>query len=109
MHNSLVSDDPSRSRFELTVDDELVGILAYEVAPGTTTVVLQHTVVREEFGDHGWAAVLVRGALDILRIGDLTVWPVCTYVRRFIGANIEYLDLVADQDPASLSSTTTGA
>jgi predicted GNAT family acetyltransferase len=111
-----VSDDPSNSRFVLTVGDALVGILAYEVAPDSDTVVLQHTVVKEEFGDHGWAAVLVRGALDILRIGDLSIWPRCSYVRRFIGANIEYLDMVADQAPAGSvtaasppSSTTTGA
>ena len=116
MDTSLVSDDPSNSRFVLTVGDALVGILAYEVAADDDTVVLQHTVVKEEFGDHGWAAVLVRGALDILRIGDLSIWPQCSYVRRFIGANIEYLAMVADQAPAGSapagspsSSTMTGA
>lgn len=107
MANSEVSDDPGRSRFALTVDGALVGILAYDVVPGTDTVVLHHTVVKGEYGDRGWAAVLVRGALDIMRSGKLTIWPECTYVRRFIGANIDYLDMVADQDPAKV--TTTGA
>ncbi|MGB7361545.1 MAG: GNAT family N-acetyltransferase [Rhodococcus sp. (in: high G+C Gram-positive bacteria)] len=110
MGNSLVMDDPNHARFDLMVDDTLVGILAYEVVPSTDCVILQHTVVKEAFGDRGWAAVLIRGALDIVRTGNLTVWPACTYVRAFIASNIDYLDLVADQDPAmSASCTTTGA
>lgn len=97
MSDSLVADNPELSRVELTVDGDLAGILAYDVIG--STVILRHTVVKEQYGDHGWAAVLVRGALDILRMGDLRVWPACAMVRRVIGAEPEYLPLVADQDP----------
>ncbi len=97
MSDSLVADNPELSRVELTVDGDLAGILAYDVVG--ETVILRHTVVKEQYGDHGWAAVLVRGALDILRMGNLRVWPACAMVRRVIGAEPEYLPLVADQDP----------
>lgn len=111
----VVIDNPEHSRFDLFVDDDHVGILAYRVVPGTTVVLFLHTVVTEEFGDHGWAAVLARGALDIVRTGNLQIWPVCSYVRRFIGANTDYLDLVADKEPVGadpelqVRSTITGA
>jgi predicted GNAT family acetyltransferase len=113
----VVVDNPGESRFDLWVDDHLVGILAYRLdetlqdeAPSMT---LLHTVVKEDFGDHGWAAVLVRGALDGLRESGMTMTPVCTYVTRFLGQNTEYLDLIADSpgnaDSPQDSSTTTGA
>lgn len=102
MSDSLVADNPELSRVELTVDGDLAGILAYDVIG--STVILRHTVVKEQYGDHGWAAVLVRGALDILRMGDLRVWPACAMVRRVIGAEPEYLPLVADQDPEAAAA-----
>ncbi|GGF94589.1 hypothetical protein GCM10007304_05540 [Rhodococcoides trifolii] len=102
----VVVDNPDHSRFDLWVDDHLVGILAYRIEESASMTLL-HTVVKEDFGDHGWAAVLVRGALDGLRESEVQMTPVCTYVKRFLGQNTEYLDLIArpDQD----SSTTTGA
>ncbi|MGU3437858.1 GNAT family N-acetyltransferase [Actinomycetes bacterium M1A6_2h] len=96
-------DNPGESRFDLWVDDRLVGILAYRRGEDASMTLL-HTVVKEDFGDHGWAGVLVRGALDGLREADVCIDPVCTYVKRFLSQNTEYLDLIV-QD----SSTTTGA
>ena len=102
----VVVDNPEESRFDLWVDDHLVGILAYRTHEDATMTLL-HTVVKEDFGDHGWAAVLVRGALDGLRESEMQIVPACTYVTRFLGRNTEYLDLVAES--AQESSTTTGA
>lgn len=89
-----VVDNVDFSRFDLRVDDQLVGILSYTDCDGPA-LALMHTVVKEEFGDHGWAAVLVREALEALRDNDVPVIPVCTYVQRFLANNTEFLDMVA--------------
>ena len=98
-----VIDVPDQARFELRVDERLVGILSYQQSCQVRS--LMHTVVVEHYGDRGWAAVLVRGALDRSAAEGWTIEPVCTYVQRFLGSNTEYLDLLADQS----SSTITGA
>jgi predicted GNAT family acetyltransferase len=39
--------------------------------------------------------VLVRGALNTARDRGWRIVPICTYVRRYLARNPEYLDLVA--------------
>lgn len=106
-----VEDNPSHSRYDLWVGDELVGILGYRAADGVTelpggvgglgdgdVIALMHTVVKEDFGARGWAAVLVREVLEESRVRGIRVRPVCTYLRRYLGAHPEYLPLVDDWD-----------
>lgn len=89
-----IEDNSAHCRFDLFVGDELVGILGYREAD-EGAVAFMHTVVKEEFGDRGWAGVLVRGALEAARDREWTVVPICTYVRRWLARNPEFLDLVA--------------
>ncbi|MFF0817360.1 GNAT family N-acetyltransferase [Rhodococcus sp. NPDC003318] len=103
-----VEDDPAHSRFDLWVDDELVGILGYRClgvggvggvdgAPEDgCRVALMHTVIKEEHGGRGWAAVLVHEVLEEARVRRWRVHPVCTYVQRYLGTHTEYLTLVDD-------------
>jgi predicted GNAT family acetyltransferase len=90
-----IEDNVTHNRFDLFVGDDLVGILGYRDGE-SGAVAFMHTVVKEDYGDRGWAGVLVRGALNTARDRDWRIVPVCTYVRRYLARNPEFLDLVAD-------------
>ncbi|QBJ95832.1 N-acetyltransferase [Rhodococcus sp. ABRD24] len=95
-----VVDSPPHERYELWVGGDLVGILGYQrdsAARSGDVLTLLHTVVREDRGGRGWAAVLVREVLDRARREGTRIRPVCTYVRRFLGMHTEYLDLLDEQ------------
>ncbi|KAA0022130.1 GNAT family N-acetyltransferase [Antrihabitans cavernicola] len=97
-----VSNNADQNRFELRLNGDLVGILAYyefdsapSRRPGRVTVVsFMHTVITEDFGHRGLASVMVRGALDQARRYGWKVRPVCSYVQRFVGEHPEYRDVV---------------
>ncbi|GAB2637836.1 GNAT family N-acetyltransferase [Prescottella soli] len=99
-----VTDNTDQNRFELRLNGDLVGIVGYyDTSPArnrgarkfTPVVSFMHTVVVEDFGHRGLAAVMVRRALDQAREYGWKVRPVCTYVQRFVEAHPEYLDLMA--------------
>lgn len=96
-----VSINTDQNRFELRLNGDLVGIVGYYEVDGTTkrgprthVVSFMHTVVTEDFGHQGLAAILVRRSLDSARSYGWKVKPVCTYVQRFVAANPEYADVV---------------
>lgn len=97
-----VSDNADQNRFELRLNGDLVGILGYfdtgrssGVPSGTRPVVdYLHTVIVEDFGHQGLAAVLVGGALDAARRRGWRVRPVCTYVQRFLASHPDYRDVI---------------
>lgn len=95
-----VSINTDQNRFELRLNGDLVGIVGYfEVDTSakrnrTHVVSFMHTVVTEDFGHQGLAAILVRRSLDSARSYGWKVKPVCTYVQRFLSANPEYSDVV---------------
>jgi hypothetical protein len=97
-----IEDNADHNRFDLFVDDDLVGILGYRFGDGDdaagdeSVVALMHTVVKEEYGDRGWAGVLVRASLNTARDRDWRIVPICTYVRRYLAQHPEFLDLVVD-------------
>lgn len=99
-----VLDNPAHERFDLWIGAELIGVLGYRDGgdiPGSTTdpgevVAFMHTVVKEEWGGQGWAALLVRESLDAARARGWKVRPVCTYVQRYLGDHPERLDLLPE-------------
>ena len=80
------------SRYELVVDDELVGIADYSVMGDQ--VVMPHTEVDGRRRGQGLGATLVRGALEDVRASGRTVVPHCWYVAQFIDEHPEFGDLV---------------
>ncbi len=88
-----IEDNCDNNRFDLFVRDELIGSLGYR-ATDEGAVAFMHTVVKEEFGDRGWAGVLVRGALNTARDREWSIVPICTFVRRYLTRNPEFVDLV---------------
>lgn len=91
--DTVFSDAPAQSRYELRAGDELVGFIDYLLRDGT--IALVHTEVDPAHSGQGHAATLARGALDDARARGLSVRPTCPYVASYIGKHPEYADLVA--------------
>ena len=84
-----------RSRYELTIDGQLVGIA--DTRSHGDAVVFPHTEIQPALRGRGLGDLLVRGALDdVRRRGATLIVPQCWFVADFIDANPEYTDLVAD-------------
>jgi predicted GNAT family acetyltransferase len=94
--NTTVVDVPERGRFEIRVDDRVVGLASYHVENGTMT--LPHTEVDPSVGGRGLGSALVAGVLAAARERGLTVLPYCSFVRHYIQQHPEELDLVAEDD-----------
>ena len=88
-----VRDNTAERRYELYADDELVGIADYH--RNGDVVVLPHTVIDPAHRGKGYAAVLVRAALDDCRRRGERVDPRCWYVAAFLDDHAEYHDLRA--------------
>ncbi|QLQ09084.1 MAG: N-acetyltransferase [Nocardioidaceae bacterium] len=92
-----LADNPTTSRYEATIGDEVVGFAAYHRSGDT--VVLPHVEVRPEYGGRGIASALARFALDDIRTAGLQVMPVCPFVKRYIETHAAYQDLIAVSVP----------
>ena len=77
-----VVDVPERGRFEVRVDDRVVGLASYHV--DGTTMTLPHTEVDPSVGGRGIGTALVAGVLDAARERGLTVLPYCSFIRHYI-------------------------
>jgi hypothetical protein len=82
-----------RSRFELIVDDQIVGIADYRV--DGDAVIFPHTEIVPHLRRQGYGEQLVRGALDHVRASGRAVVARCWFVDQFLDANPEYADLRA--------------
>ena len=94
--NATVVDVPERGRFEIRVDDRVVGLASYHVENGTMT--LPHTEVDPSVGGQGIGTALVAGVLAAARERGLTVLPYCSFIRHYIQQHPEQVDLVAAED-----------
>ena len=83
----------SRSRYELHIDELVVGIADYWI--DGDVVVIPHTEIERSRRGRGLGAILVKGALDDIREQGRTVIPQCWYVAQFIEENSDYADLLA--------------
>ena len=82
-----------RDRFELWDSDTFRGLVGYE--KDGDVLILLHTVIEERFGQQGIARLLVSLVLTRMRLDDVKIRPVCSYVRRFLVRFPEYQLLVA--------------
>jgi predicted GNAT family acetyltransferase len=90
--NIAVRDNPGELRYELLLDEMVVGEILYRLAPDH--VVLLHTEVLPSFENKGLGARLVAGALDDIRARGSHVVPLCPFVRSYIRRHHDYADLV---------------
>ena len=91
-----VVDVPERGRFEVRVDDRVVGLASYHV--DGTTMTLPHTEVDPSVGGQGIGTALVAGVLAAARERGLTVLPYCSFIRHYIQQHPDQIDLVAVED-----------
>ncbi len=91
-----VVDVPEKGRFEIRLDDRVVGLASYHV--DGTTMTLPHTEIDPSMGGRGLGTTLVATVLDAARERGLHVLPYCSFVRRHIQLHPELVDLVAEAD-----------
>jgi predicted GNAT family acetyltransferase len=97
MHmDAKVVDVPEKGRFEVRLDDRVVGLASYHI--DGTTMTLPHTEVDPSMGGRGIGTALVAGVLEAARERGLHVLPYCSFIRHYIQQHPETVDLVADED-----------
>ena len=84
--------DADRSRYELFVGEDLVGVATYHPLGGA--VAIDHTIIERSHRNQGLGAVLVGGALDDQRGRGVRVVPQCSFVAAYIHTHPEYADLL---------------
>jgi uncharacterized protein len=93
MSVTAVRDNPTESRYELLIDDEVRGSISYRAEQNTVTLV--HTEVDSELEGRGLGSRLVHDALEDIRARGLSLFPVCPFVRSYLARHPEYMDLFA--------------
>lgn len=88
----LVVHNEDERRFESTTDG-LTAVTEYTLTDGV--MVFTHTEVPPELEGRGIAGTLVRTALEHARTEDVSVRPVCPFVKSYIKRHPEFQDLVS--------------
>jgi predicted GNAT family acetyltransferase len=94
--DAMVVDVPEKGRFEVRLDDRVVGLASYHI--DGTTMTLPHTEVDPGVGGRGIGTALVSAVLDAARERGLHVLPYCSFIRHYIQQHPETVDLVAAED-----------
>jgi predicted GNAT family acetyltransferase len=91
-----VHDSPNASQYEVAVDGEPAGVLAYRLE--NSRITMFHAETDQAYGGRGVASEMARYALEDARARELEVIPSCPFVSGYIRKHSEYADLVpADQ------------
>ncbi|HHU72720.1 MAG TPA: N-acetyltransferase [Clostridiales bacterium] len=70
------------------------GIITF-VREGDNTIIIDHTVVKEELRGMGIARKLVDRVVEYARAEDLKIIPQCSYAVKVLTTNDEYKDVLA--------------
>ena len=99
-----VRDNPVRHRYEIHDGGQLAGFAEYRLDGQRIT--FTHTQTEPAFNGRGLARQLVIQALDDARRRELTVRPLCPYVRKVISSEPgRFLDLVTAEDRSRFALT----
>jgi uncharacterized protein len=77
-----VHDNPERSRYEIVLDDRVIGFADYRVVGDA--VEFPHTEIVPSLRRQGYGARLVGDALAEVRTSGRRVVPLCSYVAGYI-------------------------
>ena len=92
MSDPVVVRNDERSRYDIVVDDHVVGHSDYRIDGDRQVFV--HTEIDPAYRGRDLADHLVRAALDDARDTGMRVVPQCPFVADFIEEHPEYADLV---------------
>lgn len=98
----VVRDDTERRRYEVLVDGEPGGFLAYRWSPDGSEIDLVHTEVDDAYAGRGLGTALATHALDAARTAGVAVIPSCPFVAGLIRRDTSYADLVPESRRAGL-------
>lgn len=89
--------NPSRLRYQASIDGEVAGFVEYILTD--ELVVFTHTEVHRRFEGKGVGSAIARFALDDVRAeGGRQVMPLCPFIKDWIGRHREYVPLVYGVD-----------
>jgi hypothetical protein len=86
-------DNPDQARFELRIDDDVVGWAEY--LPAGDSVIIAHTEIAKDHEGEGLGGLLLRATLDAIRARGKTVIPICPFAAAYIERNPELAEFVA--------------
>ena len=81
-HDKSVTDNRSRSRYEIEVNGELAGFSAYQQRGDL--VIFTETIIDPRFRGRGIGSRLVAAALADVERRELRVMPRCSFVQDFL-------------------------
>jgi predicted GNAT family acetyltransferase len=87
-----IVDNPDRSRYEARVDGAVAAYLEYDRHEHFTA--FPHTEVNRAYRGQGLGSMLVRQALDDVRESGDKAYPLCPYVKSWLGKHPEYDDVL---------------
>ena len=88
-----VVDVPDANRYELRLDERVIGLAAYRRRDGR--IAFTHTEVHESLEGRGFGSRLAAAALDDAGRQGLDVVPHCPFIARYIERHPEYAGLLA--------------
>ncbi len=103
----IVREASERSRFEVLVDDVVVGFAVYHLEDGRAAI--PHTEVQPAHGGQGIGTELVRTVLESARERGQQVLPYCPFVSAYIRKHPEYVALVPEEHRGDFALTASGA
>ncbi|HEU5098235.1 MAG TPA: GNAT family N-acetyltransferase [Roseiflexaceae bacterium] len=86
-----VRHNPAKSRYELEVDGALA-LIEYRDAGGVRYYT--HTEVPQALEGHGIGSLMAKTVLDEAQAENLTIVPLCPFVRGYIERHPQYKSLV---------------
>ena len=98
MSQVAIEDVPDQGRYVLELDGVPAGTIDYRLAGDRIS--LLHAEVDPHRRQRGLASQMVGFALDDARARRLEVLPYCPFVRGYIAAHDQYLDLVPADERA---------
>lgn len=104
--SEIVTREYHPDRYQLTVDGGPAGFAQFIDHEGQR--IFFHTEVPEAFSGRGFAAVIVRYALDATRAEGLRIVPVCPYVKQYVRTHDDWADILDPVTPAALAAIPRG-
>lgn len=86
---------PDGGRYVMRMQDGTKAIMTFRNRDADT-IIIDHTIVPDQFRGHGLAALLVKRGISDARASGTKIVPQCSYVAAQFRRHSEWTDLLAD-------------